>query len=320
MREPVQTQVRVRDRFGAVLTASVSMLFVEAVIGAIALVVWGQTQESPDLPYNAMGVVFLILVAPFLAAAGAALFAVLSVALVIPLLVAAGWLGRRLSGHERWWSIPALAAAGTAPLALAVAELVETGFLAGLGIWLAVTAALTATALVSRRLLLPDRPWLSGAAMFGRVALYGTLAVVTTGTLAGIALSVGIGYEPPRLSAEQVAGTWSDGRGGTLTLTADGKATATRVKTFDLDDSFEPVAHECTGTGTWEYDPGTGPWSQKVAVTVADCPWDTWEVFGTREHPKLFVYIGDPDSWDLYILQRRDQAAPFGSRHGERVS
>ncbi|MFB8037249.1 hypothetical protein ACFC5Z_30810 [Streptomyces sp. NPDC056004] len=306
MQVPVPAQARVRDRFGAVLTASMSMLSVEAVIGSIALIVWGQTQESPGLPYNAMGIIFLVLMAPFVVAAGAAFAAPLSVGVVMPLLVVAGWLGRRLSGREAWWWIPALAAAGTAPPALATTVLVEAGLLAGLGGWLAVTAALAVTALVARRLLLPDRPRLSGGAMFRRVALYGTLAVVTVGTLGGIGLYAGIGYEPPRLSTERIAGTWSDGKGGTLILTAHGEATATRVETFDLDDSFEPVEHECTGTGTWEYDPGTGPWSQEVDVSLNDCPMDTWEVFGSPEHPKLFVYIGDPDSWDLYILQRRD--------------
>ncbi|MFB6990703.1 MULTISPECIES: hypothetical protein [unclassified Streptomyces] len=306
MQVSVQTQVRVRDRFGAVLTASMSVLSVEAVIGAIALIAWGQTQESPGLPYNAMGIIFLIVMAPFVVAAGAAFAALLSVGVVMPLLVVAGWLGRRLSGREAWWWVPALAAAGTAPPALATAVLVEAGLLAGLGGWLAVTAALAVTALVARRLLLPDRPRLSGGAMFGRVALYGTLAVVTVGTLGGLGLYAGIGYEPPRLSTERVAGTWSDGKGGTLILTAQGKATATRVETFDLDDSFEPVVHECTGTGTWLYDPGSGPWSQEVDVSLDDCTMDTWEVFGSPEHPKLFVYIGDPDSRDLYILQRRD--------------
>ncbi|MFE7476858.1 hypothetical protein ACFU98_38235, partial [Streptomyces sp. NPDC057575] len=228
-----------RDRFGAILTASMSMLSVGAVIGTIAFIVWGQTRESPGLPYNAMGIIFLIVMAPFVVAAGAAIAALLSIGVVMPLLVVAGWLGRRLSGREAWWWVPALAAAGTAPPALATAVLVEAGLLAGLGGWLAVTTALAVTALVARRLLLPDRPQISGGAMFRRVALYGTLAVVTAGTLASIGLYAGIGYEPPRLSTERVAGTWSDGKGGTLILTARGKATATRVETFDLDDSFE---------------------------------------------------------------------------------
>ncbi|MEU2930659.1 hypothetical protein ABZ636_37400 [Streptomyces sp. NPDC007251] len=306
------------DRFGAVLAASMSVLFVEAVIGAIAFVVWGQTQERPGLSYNAMSVIFLVVMAPFGAAAGAACGARLSVGVVMPVLVVAGWLGRRLSRREAWWWVPALAATGTAPFALAAAMLARTGLLAGLGVWLAVTAALAATVLVARRLLLVDRPWLSGGAMFGRVALHGTLAVVAAGTLAGIGLWAGIGYEPPRLSTEQVTGTWSDARGGTLILTADGGATATRVETFaDSDDVLEPVVHRCTGTGTWEYTRGTGPWSQEVDVSVDDCPMDTWEVFGTREHPKLYVYIGDPDNWNLYILQRRGRPLSFGSRRDE---
>ncbi|MFB7225419.1 hypothetical protein [Streptomyces sp. NPDC056227] len=71
MQVSLQTQARVRDRFGAVLTASMPMLSVEAVIGAIALIVWEQTQERPDLPYNALGLFFLIFMAPFMAAAGA---------------------------------------------------------------------------------------------------------------------------------------------------------------------------------------------------------------------------------------------------------
>ncbi|MFF1839931.1 hypothetical protein ACFVXE_38145 [Streptomyces sp. NPDC058231] len=294
-----------RDRFGAVLTVSMAVLFVEAVIGTIALFVWGQTQESPGLSYNVMGVFFLIMMVPFVAVAGAVLGALLTVGVVMPLLVVAGWLGRRLSGHGAWWWVPALAAAVTAPPSLAVAVLGEAGLLAGLGGWLAVTVALAATTLVARRLLLPDRRQLSGGAMFGRMALYGTLAVVIAGTLAGIGLYAGIGYEPPQLSAERVARTWSDGKGGTLILTADGKATATRVETFGIDDSSEPVVHKCTGTGTWQYDPGAGPWYQEVDVSVDDCSMDTWQVFGSLEHPKLFVYVGDPDSWDLYILQPR---------------
>ncbi|MFH8619983.1 transposase [Streptomyces sp. NPDC017979] len=300
------------DRFGAVLVAAMSVLSVEVVIGAIALVVWGQTQESPGLAYNTMGIFVLVVVAPFVAAAGAALGALLSVGVVMPLLVVAGWLGRRLSGREEWWWVPVLAAAGTALPAVVAAVFMESGLLACLGGGLVVTVALAVSVLVARRLLLPDRPWLSGGAMFGRVALYGTFAVVTTGMLAGIGLYAGIGYEPPRLSTERAAGTWSDGKGGVLTLTADGRATAIRVETFDVDESFEPVMHQCTGIGTWEYDPGAGPWSQEVVVSVDDCPTDTWEVLGTPEHPKLFVFVGDPDNRDLYILQRRDHAVSYG--------
>ncbi|MFF8387364.1 hypothetical protein ACF053_27500 [Streptomyces kanasensis] len=180
------------DRLGAVMTASMSVMAVEAVIGMIAAVVWGQVQENPGLPYNAMGIFLLVVMAPLVAAVGAALGALLSLGGVVPLLAAAAWLGRRFSGREAWWWVPVLAAAGTAPPVLAVAVLAEVGPLAGLGGWLAATVALALAALVARRLLLPDRPWLSGGNMLGSVVVYGTLAIVVTGALAGIGLYAGI--------------------------------------------------------------------------------------------------------------------------------
>ncbi|MFJ2089162.1 hypothetical protein ACIOEW_07805 [Streptomyces sp. NPDC087901] len=295
-----------RDRFGAVLMTSMSVLFVEAVIGAIALFVWDLAAESPSAPYNTLGLFFLIVLAPILAAVGAVLGYLLSVAVVMPLLVLAGWFGRRYSGREPWWWVPALTAAATALPFPAVVALTEFGLLACLGGWLATTVGLAATALVARRLLLPDRPRLSAGVMFSRVAWYGALAVVVAGLLAGIGLYAGIGYEPPQLSMERVAGTWADDKDGTLTLTADGSAMADRVETSDYGDSLEPVVHRCTGIGSWEYVPGVaGPRSQTVVVSIPECPMDPWEVLGTPGHPKLYVYVGDPDSWDLYILQRR---------------
>ncbi|MFE9817186.1 hypothetical protein [Streptomyces sp. NBC_00236] len=201
--------------------------------------------------------------------------------------------------------MPVLTAAGAVPLSLTMTVRAGAGPSAGLGSWLILTAALTPAALVTRRLLLPDRRRLTGAAMFGRVAMYGTLAVIATCTLSGIALAAGLGYEPPRLNAEQVAGAWSDGEGGTLALATDGTATATRLRTFGVDDSSEPAVNRCTGTGTWEYVPGDGPRAQELNVSADACSTDVWHVLGTPEHPKLYVFIGDPDAADLYILERR---------------
>ncbi|MFG3136774.1 hypothetical protein ACGFZA_11180 [Streptomyces sp. NPDC048211] len=285
---------------------SMSVLFVEGVIGVIALVVWDMAEESPSgPPYNALGLFYLIVLMPFVAAVGAVLGYLMSVGVVMPLLVLAGWLGRRFSGRESWWWVPASAAAATALPFLAAAALGEVGPLAALGGWLAMTVALAASALVARRLLLPDRPRLSAGVMFGRVASYGALAVATAGLLAGIGLYAGIAYEPPWLIDQGAAGTWSDGKGGTLVLMEDGTATANGIETFD-DGSLEPAAHLCTGTGSWKYDPGAGPWFQQVDVSVAGCSLDPWEVLGTSGRPKLFVYIGDADTLDLYVLQRDD--------------
>ncbi|MFF3317435.1 hypothetical protein ACFYV5_18285 [Streptomyces sp. NPDC003035] len=123
--------------------------------------------------------------------------ALLSVVVVMPLLVTAGWLGREVSGREVWWWIPVPAAATSTLPAVVAAASVEAGpagvLLAGLGGWIASTAALTIPALVARRLLLPDRPHLSGGAMFGWLCLHGTLAVGTVGTLALLAVLARVG-------------------------------------------------------------------------------------------------------------------------------
>jgi hypothetical protein len=115
-------------------------------------------------------------------------------------------------------------------------------------------------------------------------------------------LSAGFGYAPPRLSTQRVAGTWTDGKGGSLVLTADGTVTAIGVRLFDFDD-----VHTCTGAGTWSYNEGAPVWSQGVSVSVAGCDMETtWQVLGTAEHPKLYVFIGDPDEENLYVLRHRD--------------
>ncbi|MFF0275602.1 hypothetical protein [Streptomyces sp. NPDC004330] len=296
------------DRFGSVVATSVSVLLVEAVIGITAAYVWDRTQETPPLPYNALGLVLMVIAAPFVAAAGGALCALLAVGVVVPVLTAAAWLGRRLSGREAWWWVPVTAAAAALPAAPALVLLTDAGFAAGLAGWVTAATALTAPALVARRLLLPDRPRLSGRTMVGQVALYGTLAAVTAFALAGVALFAGVAYEPPWFNPAQLAGTYSDGKGGTLTLTRDGAAVATRIDTFDFEavDSFDPVVRECTGVGTWSFSPVDGPHSQQVDVSVDACPvdMDSWSLYGTRESPKLFVFVGDPDSWDLYTLRR----------------
>ncbi|MFG2329541.1 hypothetical protein ACGFMM_07940 [Streptomyces sp. NPDC048604] len=297
----MRSEIRIRDRFGAVLLASMSVLFVEAVIGWIGLLVWGQTRESPGgLPFSALGGFVLLVMAPFVALAGAILAALFSVVAVMPLMIVADRVGRRVTWRPAWWPVPALAAAVGVLTGLIAGVLLDSGW-AALTCWFVTSAVLAGPALVARRLVRPDKWRISGGRMFGRVALYGTLAVVSAFTLAGVGLWAGIGYEPPQMSGQRLAGTWSDGEGGTLVLGEDGRATATGVNIYD----WIEVKQECTGSGNWSYEPGDNPWAQEVEVTVSGCDLETWEFFGTEEHPKLFVYIGDPDSWNLYILERR---------------
>ncbi|MGW4161481.1 hypothetical protein [Streptomyces sp. NPDC004788] len=180
--------IRVGDRLGAIIIVSMTVLGVEAVIGALALWVW-----LPSLTWTPGTVFALLLLIPVSAVAGTAVGALLSVAAVAPLLGLARWSGRRFEGRESWYWVPAVTAA--------VAVLPVLGGMVALGAgplwspvcWLATTVALTVPALVARRLLLPDRPYISGGALFGWVALYGTLALVAAFALAGFALWPGIG-------------------------------------------------------------------------------------------------------------------------------
>jgi hypothetical protein len=140
--------------------------------------------------------------------------------------------------------------------------------------------------------------------------VYGALSVAAAGVL-GIVLTAGFGYKPPTLSTQRAAGVWSDGSGGTLVLAADGTATATAIgpdeADYDAGDGIGVGPWKCSGTGTWAYDAGDGPWGQQVNVTIGGCDEIAWEVLGTRSRPKLFLFLGDPDEWDLYTL-RRDSA------------
>ncbi|SCF75559.1 hypothetical protein GA0115255_105313 [Streptomyces sp. Ncost-T6T-2b] len=41
-------------------------------------------------------------------------------------------------------------------------------------------------------------------------------------------------------------------------------------------------------------------------MSIEWCGFAPWNVGGTANRPTLYQYIGDPDSWDLYVLRRTD--------------
>ncbi|MCX2180953.1 hypothetical protein KV205_10475 [Streptomyces sp. SKN60] len=184
----------VRDRLGAILIVSMTVLGIEAVIGVTALSVW-----IPSLTYTPGTVFALLLFVPISAVAGTAVGALLSVAVVAPLLALARWAGRRIDGCDSWYWVPAVTAVVTLLPVLGGAAALGAGPLWSPVWWLGTTAALTVPSLVARRLLLPDRPYVTGGAMFGWVVLYGTLALVTAFALAGFAVWAGAGHEPAPL-------------------------------------------------------------------------------------------------------------------------
>ncbi|MFH8881196.1 hypothetical protein [Streptomyces californicus] len=290
--------------WGLSLLLSILALLLEAVIALVVSFYYGVTQESPDVPGNSA---FLILALPVIAVYAFAVAAVLSMGLVLPIVWLGGVLGRRVNGREAWWWVPVAAGA----VSLVVVGLVVTlsgGSGAGsfaLG-WVLTSAALAVPALLwrSRR-----------KRVFGPVLLWGVVAVVLTAVLGGVGFWTGLlkEYRPPALTSADLVGRWSDGNGGTLTFSADGRVTA-----VDIDDDLTPYDDftendpeggeddRCSGQGTWAYASDTGLWSQEVSVTVDACSFESWNVGGTESRPTLYQYIGDPDSWDLYELTRAE--------------
>ncbi|UCA53795.1 hypothetical protein LEL86_32940 [Streptomyces sp. WA6-1-16] len=296
--------------FGLSLLLSMLVLILEGMLALVVAVVYGITQESPNAGGgSAMFILFLPVVAVFgIMVAGAA-----SVALVFPAAWLGDVLGRRLGGREAWWWVPPTAAAvSLVPVGSVVAAYGGADPATAAAGWFFTTAAITVPALLwrSRR----ER-------IFKPVTLWGVAAVVLTAVLGGVGLATGVlkEYRPPALISADIVGRWSDGQGGTVTFTADGRVTA-----VDVDDDLDGWGHEddatdpdgpqdgdtrCSGQGTWTYEPGGGTWSQQVDLALDSCDFDVWNVGGTASRPTLYQYIGDPDSGDLYVLRRTDADA-----------
>src|SRR5690606_36909677 len=196
-------------------------------------------------------------------------------------------------GREVWWWVPAVAAA-VSLLVVGVVVVLSGGGAGPLALatgWLLTAAALTVPALLWRY---------RRNRVFAPVLLWGVVAVVLTGVLAGVGLSTGLlrEYRPPAVSSADIVGTWSDGKGGTLTFTADGRVTAVDVDEGSLDvwdmpddeDAEDPADshNSCTGQGTWAFEPGVNRWSQGVDVSFDACSYDTWNIGGTESRPTLY--------------------------------
>ncbi|MEV0172788.1 hypothetical protein AB0I00_16930 [Streptomyces sp. NPDC050803] len=131
------------------------------------------------------------------------------------------------------------------------------------------------------------------------VALF--LLVLAGGVLASVA-GLLKEYEPPVLSAGQLAGVWRGHDDSELRLLADGRAELTelpaRAGGWDYD--------RCDGTGTWSLvRKQPDGWDRDAVALRLDggCGQETyWTIGGSEREPELFVLIGDPDAADLHIL------------------
>ncbi|MFK8909108.1 hypothetical protein [Streptomyces sp. YS-3] len=277
------------------LWISMVVLFLESALALVVAVVYGQTQESPNAGggMNALG----MLVLPLLAVAGAILGAALSAVFVLPAIGLAGVLGRRIGGREAWGWVPLVLAAALAPIVVGTVLAGPCDWASAGASWMVATAVLTVPALAGRS---------RRRRLLGAVVGWGVLIVISVGVLGGMALQTNLlkVYRPPMLSVPALVGTWTDGKGATLTFTADGRIAASGVKEERFEENFTSVMKPCTGEGTWAFDAGRDAWSQEVKVSVPGCQWLPWNVGGTQGQATLYQYIGDPDSWDLYKLRK----------------
>ncbi|WP_239079536.1 hypothetical protein [Streptomyces sp. SID7909] len=294
---------------GRSIVAGAAALFVG---GVLAVEVYGMAASTVESHAPSDGPGGAVLILPFLACFGvpAALWG--SLAGVLPLVWAARRLSVRVTGRDAWWWVPAVAAVAAVAVTAAV------------GIWTPGAGPLALAWLTSASLL-------TGAALIARdSALHGPrlLRTLGYGGLAAVAVFlVGAGvfgagllteYGPPKVTAAQLAGTWSDGHGGTLRLGADGTARAEGLTDHESAYEDEADAHSaryrCTGTGRWAYVPGDSTtWDQRLKLSVEGCEFDDfvsvyddagWSIGGTSDHPKLNREYGDLDAPEWYTLTR----------------
>ncbi|WP_326807317.1 MULTISPECIES: hypothetical protein [unclassified Streptomyces] len=206
----------------------------------------------------------------------------------VPCLLMAGWLGFDFLGSGflgfEFWGVDSL------------------GFLAT---WLVGTLMLGTTALEGRRAR-QQRARRGAWRALGRTLGLGALACVLTVALGygAFATEIVTPYAPPRVTAGQLYGTWSDGKFGTLRLTPDGSAMAGSLSLPGGD--FGDETESCSGTGGWDFNRASDPWEQSVTVTMEGCEADQeWFVLGSAEHPKLYLSEGDPDSPEITTLTKR---------------
>ncbi|MFE5919951.1 hypothetical protein [Streptomyces sp. NPDC056468] len=236
------------------------------------------------------------------------LFAVFgSTVAVLPLHLLSRWVARRKGRRDRWWWCLGVIAAVAAAVAIVVGSLVlrsgDAGFLVYPLLWLGLVAALAPATLVARaaagRRSTGARWAVVAAAAGGGVALW--LVVLVAG-IAAYPAGILKAYEPPRLTAGELAGTWSDGHGGTLRLEASGKAVANGADSYPFAADYEDEPEECNGTGHWR----EGLQEDGIGLDIEGCELPFMTFGGTQDKPTLYYWIGDPDSGNRYILTRQD--------------
>ncbi|KNB50192.1 hypothetical protein [Streptomyces caatingaensis] len=298
------------DGFGAAFCASMATLCAEFVVAATAgvLVLLGREHDGlPTAPLMAAAVglgalLLTVLISGFVTAAG-----------VMPALAlarrAARRAGREGSGGRGWTAgaVPVVAAAAVAVFG-AVAALGSLSLARPLSYllwWASLTVALLPPALVARAAARRVREGRMGS-VARRVTRDGAVVWLAVGAIGALVYGTGLAdvYHPPRLHKSDIAGVWSDGRNGSVTLEKGGRAVAEGLDNFDWDGMGKPRARDCDGAGTWSPLKDGGK-IVGVSVQIEACEFrKNWSVSGTTKEPRLFHEIGKQGSGKRYVLTK----------------
>ncbi|MEV0260791.1 hypothetical protein AB0I49_05525 [Streptomyces sp. NPDC050617] len=283
-------------------------LCAEAVIGGTLAVFVVLAREHDGLPGSAAVIVAAVLA---LGLVGVLLSGFVSAIAVMPALSLARWWARRKERTDNWWRALAAVPVVSAVLVGAFGAVAALGSralaqpLTYLEWWAALTAALAPATVVARTAGGRAREGRSGR-LVRRVARNAAVAWLGVAVLGTAAYGTGLVsvYKPPRLSASDIEGTWSDGHGGMVELAKDGKAVAEGLDNFVWDGTGKDKPKDCEGTGTWSSVKESGH-VQGVSMRINACELvREWSVGGTAKKPRMFHEIGKPGSGKRYVLTK----------------
>lgn len=269
-------------------------------------------KDDYGVGYSSLGLLFLLVAAPSVSL-------VLGLVQMVGQIVPAALLAHPSAVRFRWpdwaWHLLYAALFGVGWAALP-AVLWDWPFMATALSFAALgVLPVLAVAHARRRARITGRRWgavgVLGSGCFGCFGLF----VLAFG---GAALATAVGlveeYEPPKLSAGQLAGVWRGVDGAVLRLEPGGLAEFVDLPA-EPEVFGDPTFVVCDGTGTWfldtegrhDSDGVENPEERDGVVVRLDdgCGQQTyWRIGGTEDEPELFVPFGDLDAPDLWILQR----------------
>ncbi|MCC2278301.1 hypothetical protein LKL35_23180 [Streptomyces sp. ET3-23] len=301
-------QVAHPDGFGAAFCASMAALCAESVVAATVGVLVLLSREHDGLPSGVLLAVAVSL--------GALLLVVLlsgfvTAAAVMPALALARRAAERRGGPDGWkWTVGAVPVVAACAVAVfggiaALGSLSPAHPLAYLLWWSSLTAVLLPAALVAGVAARRIRENRAGS-VARKVTRNGAIAWLAVGAVGATVYGTGLVnvYEPPRLSTSDLAGTWTDGRGGTVRLESHGALVARGLDNYVWDGTGKDRPKDCDGSGTWTPLPDKGP-VQGVSMRIGSCELARdWSLTGTEKEPRIFHEIGKPGSGKKYVLTK----------------